>query len=166
MGWFTHRQHEPEAVVGEQGPKTSSGDATHGQLAQRVAALEEEARVRLNRQLQRLDEHTRELNRLGPQVAALEARLEHLRKRVDTAAYPSSDPVLPRQSPDPTEPTRPDRAPAPASTETAVLLAEVQRQHQQVRARLSAATRYEERLRRVEDQLAQADAGVPHLGRD
>lgn len=90
----------------------------------------EEITARLDRQLARIEETERELARIGPQVAALEARLETLRQRLEEGT-----------------------APALPEDEVRSIRAELERQHEQVRARISAAVRYEERLRRVEDAL-------------
>ncbi len=68
------------------------------------------------------------LDQLGLQVAALEQRLEDVRVRIETPP-----------------------APAPGeAAEAGSLLKVLRREHAQVRARLSALTAYEERLRRVE----------------
>lgn len=123
------------------------GDRLLEEFRARIDAVEEHARVRLNRQLRRLEEHERELNRLSPQVAALEERLERLREWVE---YDADGPAA-SAAPVP-------RSEAPGEStgvvaEFARLQAEVRRQHAQVRARISAAARFEERLRRVEDAV-------------
>jgi predicted nucleic acid-binding Zn-ribbon protein len=87
---------------------------------------------RLDRQHQRIADLERELIRVSPQLAALEERVEALRQRVDQPDY--------RTSPE-------DQA------EAVSLVEEVRREHAQVRARISAATVFEERLRVVEEQL-------------
>lgn len=91
---------------------------------------QDEIAARLDRQLARIEETERELARIGPQVAALEARLETLRQRLEEGT-----------------------APALPEDEVRSIRAELERQHEQVRARISAAARFEERLRRVEDAL-------------
>lgn len=80
--------------------------------------------------------HVRELNRIAPQLAALETKVEDLRQVLE--ATPRVD------GPD-------DLVQARSLVET------IQREHQQIRLRLSAVTTYEERLRRIEEQL-----GLPH----
>lgn len=92
----------------------------------------DEVGARLDRQRARIEEVERELARVGPQVAALEARLENLRERVDADAAPEL---------------------SAAEDDVRTLRAEVARQQEQVRARISAAARFEERLRQVEDAL-------------
>lgn len=81
----------------------------------------------------RLGDVERELTgRVAPQVAALEARLEDLVERIDgrvLAATPEEE----------------------ASARS--LLEEVRAEHARVRARITAATVFEERLRVVEDKL-------------
>lgn len=89
-------------------------------------------RERLDRQHRRIADLERELIRISPQLAALEQRVEELRQRID----------------------RPDYVATPEDEARAVsLVEEVERQHAQVRARISAATVFEERLRVVEEQL-------------
>ena len=73
----------------------------------------------------------RDLARIGPQVAALEARLEGLRQTL----------ALPR------------RETGELDT-TAALVQEVRREHDRMRARVSAAVRFEERLGQLEEQMA------------
>lgn len=104
----------------------------------RAAAGHQEAQERLDRQLARIEETERELARVAPQLAALEARLEKLRERVERAILPS-----PRANGD---------RPLPAD-DIRTLQEELARQQEQVRARISAASRFEERLRRLEDAL-------------
>lgn len=80
----------------------------------------------------RLGDVERELGRLSPQLAALEARLEDLVQRIDGRVLQAT----------------------PAEQEEArSLLAEVKAEHARVRARITAATAFEERLRVVEDKL-------------
>ncbi len=76
---------------------------------------------------------TGEVKRLIPHVAAQEAQLEDLRERI--ALTPSSD----------------DRQAAEART----LIEEIQRQHAQIRVRLSGIARYEDRLRVLEERAAE-----------
>lgn len=107
---------------------------------------QEELTARLDRQLARIEENERELARIGPQLAALEARLETLRERVERGPVPS-----PRAAgSDGTAVVDPG---AVSEDEIRSLQEELARQQEQVRARISAATRFEERLRRVEDAL-------------
>ena len=86
---------------------------------------------RAERQHERIAELERELKRVSPQLAALEERLEDLRQRLDVPDLAASDG---------------DRA------EARSLVEEVRREHAQVRARISAATVFEERLRVLEDR--------------
>lgn len=96
-----------------------------------------EIHERLDRQRSQLQEQQRELLRLGPQVAALEERMEDLRQLVERSALPSGDQV-----------------------QVADALARIEREHEQVRARISAAARFEERLRVVEDRLDEETSSV------
>lgn len=104
----------------------------------RAIAGHHETQERLDRQLARIEETERELARVAPQLAALEARLEKLRERVERAVLPS-----PRANGDGAVP----------ADDVRTLQEELARQQEQVRARISAAVRFEERLRRLEDAL-------------
>ncbi|MBK1784355.1 hypothetical protein [Prauserella cavernicola] len=75
-----------------------------------------------------------EVERLVPHVAAQEGRLEDLRAKL--ALAPSAD--------------------KPELAEARTLIEEVQRQHAQVRVRLTGIAQYEERLRRLEDRAGAA----------
>ena len=86
-------------------------------------------RERAERQHERIAELERELKRVSPQLAALEERLEDLRQRLEVPDLDAS---------------QGDRA------EARSLIEEVRREHAQVRARISAATVFEERLRVLE----------------
>lgn len=87
---------------------------------------------RIERQHRRIAELERDLGRIGPQVAALEARVEDLHLGE----------VGPRS-------VDPDDLAAAGS-----LVEEVRREHERIRARISAASRFEERLGAVEETLA------------
>lgn len=80
----------------------------------------------------RLGDVERELGRVSPQLAALEARLEDLVERIDGRVLQAT----------PAE-----------EAEARSLLADVKAEHARVRARITAATVFEERLRVVEDKL-------------
>lgn len=82
------------------------------------------------------DLHVRELNRIAPQLAALEGKVEDLRQHLEDTPRPDGDDDL-----------RVARS----------LVDTIQREHERVRIRLSAVSTYEERLRRIEDKL-----GLPH----
>lgn len=92
----------------------------------------EELRAITDRQRVRIGDLERELARVSPQVAALEARLETLRDAVERGNLTAG-------------------APVDSHVDAASIWAEIQRQQEQVRARITAATRFEERLRRLED---------------
>ncbi len=74
-----------------------------------------------------------ELDRLIPHVAAQEGRLESLRESI--SLVPNAD--------------------APQIAEARTLIEEIQRQHAQIRVRLAGISRYEDRLRRLEDRAEQ-----------
>lgn len=96
----------------------------------------EETQERLDRQSRRIGALERDMNRMGPQVAAIEVRLEDLRERLD----------------------RPEAGPAEYE-EALSLVEEVRREHERIRARISAAARFEERLRQLEEQMERLSAG-------
>lgn len=85
---------------------------------------------RLDRQHGRIGEVERDLARIGPQVAALEARFEDLRQQ-HTVPQPGSEEL----------------------TEAGALVEQIRREHERMRARVSAAARFEERLGQLEDQM-------------
>lgn len=88
--------------------------------------------VRLDRQHERIAELERELARVSPQVAALEERLAAL-----SASAPADQGTVLR-SDDPG---------------AADLLEAIRAEHSRVRARISAAAKYEERLRQLEEKV-------------
>jgi len=102
--------------------------------AEKVLAVIEELRAITDRQRVRIADLERELARVSPQVAALEARLETLRAAVERGDVATGT-----------------GAGAGGNADTAAVWAEIQRQQEQFRARITAATRFEERLRRLED---------------
>ncbi|KRB80306.1 hypothetical protein ASE01_02125 [Nocardioides sp. Root190] len=107
----------------------------------RAHRLPDELGPRVEDLEKRLGDAVREIGRIGPQVAALEERLEALRRRVEEPA--------PTGSPEDVAAAR-------------TVLEEVRAEHARVRARISAAVVFEERLRVLE-----AKAGVdPVTGRD
>ncbi|NGN91670.1 hypothetical protein G5C66_02805 [Nocardioides sp. KC13] len=101
--------------------------------AEESRAIIEELRAITDRQRVRIGDLERELARVSPQVAALEARLETLRDIVERGNIATT-------------------AAAGGDVDTAAIWAEIQRQQEQVRARITAATRFEERLRRLEER--------------
>ena len=85
----------------------------------------------VRRQQRRIGDLERELMRLSPQVAALEARLEEMRLRLDGDVGSTG---------------------AEETSEARGLLDAVRAEHARVRARISATTVFEERLRVLEEQ--------------
>lgn len=80
--------------------------------------------------------HVREVNRIAPQLSALEAKVEELRQVLEAAP----------------------RIEGSGDVEVArSLVDEIRAEHARIRVRLSAVTTYEERLRRIEEKL-----GLPH----
>jgi hypothetical protein len=86
---------------------------------------------RLERQNRRIRALELDLARIGPQVAALEARVEDLRFGALGSDVRSGE-----------------------VAEAVSLVEEVRREHERMRARVSAAIRFEERLGRLEEQMA------------
>jgi chromosome segregation ATPase len=71
-----------------------------------------------------------ELERVIPQVAAQESQLESLREKI--SAVPAAD--------------------QPQIDQARSLIDEIQREHSQIRVRLTAVAQYEDRLRKLEDR--------------
>jgi prefoldin subunit 5 len=71
-----------------------------------------------------------ELERVIPQVAAQESQLESLREKI--SAVPAAD--------------------QPQIDQARTLIDEIQREHSQIRVRLTAVAQYEDRLRKLEDR--------------
>ena len=102
--------------------------------AKSAVARLREVTVRLDRQHGRIADLERELVRIGPQVAALQEQVERLRRRLDDPAYAASE---------------------GEQAEARSLVEEVRAEHARVRARISAATVFEERLRVLEERARQ-----------
>ncbi len=83
-------------------------------------------------QRRRIGDLERELARLSPQVAALEERMERLARRLEDRELDAA---------------------AGDSAEARTVLEEVRDEHARVRARITAATVFEERLRVLERHL-------------
>lgn len=108
-------------------------------LTRLVAALRE-----VEAQRRRLDDLERELVRLSPQVAALEERVEELRRRLDDPPFEATD---------------------DEHAEARRLVDEVRAEHARVRARITAATVFEERLRVLEARAGiESETGRPLEG--
>lgn len=93
------------------------------------------ANMKANQAAKDAEFQVREVNRIAPQLAALEAKVEDLRQRLDDPAFTLGDEEQQARS----------------------LVEEIRLEHQRIRVRLSAVTTYEERLRRIEEKL-----GLPH----
>lgn len=114
----------------------------HEHWARLGVVAEESGRLRADLGRLRFD-----VERLIPVVAALEERVERMQRSVSVlSAAGAPDPDV--------APGSPDVGALPGSPATGEvaghLLAEIRREHAQVRARLSAVAAYEERLRRLE----------------
>ncbi len=108
-------------------PRSDVAEALHD-LQERVAELER----RVDNERRRVGAHDRDLARIGPQVAALEERVEALRERLEPPAV----------------------ATAAEADQARSLLDDVRREHARVRVRVTSLTRYEERIRQLEDAVA------------
>jgi chromosome segregation ATPase len=106
------------------------------------AEVPAEVTERFDRQHGRIAELERDLARIGPQVAALEARFEDLRQQ-QTVPRPGAEEL----------------------DEAGVLVEQVRREHERMRARVSAAARFEERLGQLEDQMTALNARTAAEGR-
>jgi chromosome segregation ATPase len=108
------------------------------------------ARVKRNREL--LDEMKPAAYRvqslleiLAAQVGAIEERLQDLTEKVEAGGFDATD---------------------GEKAETRSLIQEVREEHQRIRVRFGAVTRYEERLRRLESALAEEMAAAAELARE
>jgi chromosome segregation ATPase len=79
---------------------------------------------------------------LAAQVGAIEERLQDLTDKVEAASYEATD---------------------GEKVETRSLIEAVREEHQRIRVRFGAVTRYEERLRRLESALAEEMAAAAEL---
>lgn len=99
----------------------------------RIAALEHRLDERLPDAVRKATRAFTEVERMQPQTASMEQRLEELRQRLDTRLDPGS---------------------AEDQAEARRLLDEVRREHQQIRSRMTAIAWYEDRLRKLEEAAA------------
>ncbi len=104
-------------------------------LTERLEHLERRA----DNERRRGGAHARDLARIGPQVAALEERVEQLRQRL---------------SPPPT-------ATDEEAERARSLLEAVRREHAQVKVRVTTLVKYEERIRQLEDEVARLRSAEP-----
>ncbi len=100
----------------------------------RIAHLERRLDERLPDAVRKATKASTEVERMQPQTASMEQRLEELRQRVDTRIVPG---------------------PAEEAAEAHRLLEEVRREHAQIRSRMTAIAWYEDRLRKLEESFAQ-----------
>jgi chromosome segregation ATPase len=123
-------------------------DAKLARQGERLATLGE--RVKRNREL--LDEMKPVAYRvqslleiLAAQVGAIEERLQDLTEKVEAGGIDATD---------------------GEKAETRSLIQEVREEHQRIRVRFGAVTRYEERLRRLESALAEEMAAAAELAHE
>jgi hypothetical protein len=102
----------------------------------RINELQRRMDVRLPIAVNKANRALTEVQRMQPQTSSMELRLEELRQAVSTRLDPG---------------TPEDQA------EARRLLDEVRREHEQIRARMTAISWYEDRLRRLEEQDAPAE---------
>lgn len=103
--------------------------------SRRIARLEAKLDERLPDAVRTANRTYAELERLQPQLAAVEQRLEELRQRVDTRLDPGT-----------TE----------EQAEAHRLVDAIRREHEQIRSRMTAISWYEERLRKLEERVGDA----------
>jgi hypothetical protein len=106
-------------------------------LRERLDVLERRVDQRLPLAADKANIAHTEVQRMEPQVASMEQRLEELRERVDTNVVPG---------------TSAERA------EARHLIEEVRTEHQRIRSRMTAIAWYEDRLRKIEERLDDATA--------
>ena len=102
--------------------------------------------ARLDRQHGRILRTENDLMRIGTQVAALEARMEDLWEDLDLADLADL------------------AADGQPGEDVPSIVEEVRREHERIRVRISAAARFEERLRQLEERLSRFEddnPGVP-----
>jgi len=131
--------------------KVSGRDASEqvGRLRHRVDGLAERSQVSVQNSLRSAkaaEFYTREVNRISPQLAALETKVERLRLALEGARIGG-----------PVDGSRGGTVDRGELAEARGLVEQVQEEHRRIRVRLSALTQYEERLRRIEEHL-----GLPH----
>lgn len=125
--------------------KVSGRDASEqiGRLRQRVDGIAERSQVSVQqtiRSAKAAEFYTREVNRISPQLAALETKVERLRLALEAVTAPGVGSSTPTEL-----------------AEARGLVEGIQEEHRRIRVRLTALTQYEERLRRIEEKL-----GLPH----
>lgn len=125
--------------------KVSGRDASEqiGRLRQRVDGIAERSQVSVQqtiRSAKAAEFYTREVNRISPQLAALETKVERLRLALEALTAPGVGSSTPAEV-----------------AEARGLVESIQEEHRRIRVRLTALTQYEERLRRIEEKL-----GLPH----
>lgn len=100
--------------------------------AERIRQLEVRLDERLPDAVRKANRAFTEVERMQPQTASIEQRLEELRQRLDTRLAPATGEDL---------------------AEAQSLLDAVRREHEQVRARTTAIAWYEDRLRALEEAV-------------
>ena len=122
----------------------------------RIAQLERRVDERLPGAVEKANRAFSELQRLEPQLASCEQRLEELRQRFDTRysfhragdaphAAPDGEAVGARAAADSTEEAE--------LVEAERLIDLVRREHEQIRVRMTAISWYEDRLRKLEERI-------------
>jgi hypothetical protein len=106
-------------------------------LRERLDVLEQRVDQRLPQAANKANAAHTEVQRMEPQVASMEQRLEELRERVDTNLEPG---------------TSAERA------EARRLIEAVRTEHERIRSRMTAIAWYEDRLRKVEERLDDSTA--------
>lgn len=102
-------------------------DAQEGRIRQLERRLDE----RLPDAVRKATKAVTEVERMQPQTASMELRLEELRQRLDTRLDPGTPEDL---------------------AESRRLIDEIRKEHEQIRARMTAISWYEDRLRKLEEQ--------------
>ena len=142
------RQLRRSSGVDQLAKRLARTDAKLARQGERLTTLGE--RVKRNREL--LDEMKPVAYRvqslleiLAAQVGAIEERLQDLTEKVEAGGFDATD---------------------GEKAETRGLIQEVREEHQRIRVRFGAVTRYEERLRRLESALAEEMAAAAELAHE
>lgn len=130
------RRFHPRRVASKVSGREAMGAVD--QLRNRVDGMAERTQVSVQQSLaasKAAELYTREVNRISPQLAALETKVEALRLALEPVPGGDADELAEARS----------------------IVTAIQDEHRRIRVRLSALSQYEERLRRIEEKL-----GLPH----
>lgn len=121
----------------------------------RIAQLERKLDERLPGAVEKANRAFSELQRLEPQLASCEQRLEELRERFDTRYQlrNAGDIATGGAADDREAATLPAQEATEQLAEAERLIDLVRREHEQIRVRMTAISWYEDRLRKLEERI-------------